>query len=158
VPSVPGRHKLQIDVVGERFDEAGKIQQSLREANRALVESLPTPSSSDDKAVVDITRRLKRKKLEREHRWDLTKQDLDRIAADLAIPGFHRGEARLRSISGSAPRREPLTYEGRNAISEIETAVYRVFGQLEGLTERALKGVRNFKTTQDRERHLVRCY
>jgi hypothetical protein len=67
--------------------------------------------------------------------------DLDLIASDLQIDGFRKNGPRLRAVSGSAPRREPLTYEAKSAIREIESATYQIFGQLERLTESALKGL-----------------
>jgi hypothetical protein len=72
---------------------------------------------------------------------DLTKEDLDLIAADLKIDGFQKDGPRLRAISGTAPRREPLTYEAKSAIHEIEAVMFRIVGQIERLTEPALKGL-----------------
>jgi hypothetical protein len=69
---------------------------------------------------------------------DLTKEDLDLIAADLKIDGFQKDGPRLRAISGTAPRREPLTYEAKSAIHDIEAVIV---GQIERLTEPALKGL-----------------
>jgi hypothetical protein len=132
-----------VEAVGEfwRFDEVGQIHRSLREVGWKAVESFPIRASSGDQAVVDLGPKLKRQKWEKENRWDLTKEDLDLVAADLKIDGFKKDGPRLRAISGSAPRREPLTYEARSAIGEIEGAIYRIIGQLDRLTEPALKGL-----------------
>jgi hypothetical protein len=132
-----------VEAVGEfwRFDEVGKIHRSLREAGWRALESFPAPATSGDDGVVDISPKLNRKKWERENRWELTKGDLDLIASDLQIDGFRKNGPRLRAVSGSAPRREPLTYEAKSAIREIESATYQIFGQLERLTESALKGL-----------------
>ena len=130
-----------VEAVGEfwRFDEVGHIHRSLREAGWKAAESFPTRAG--DRAVVDLGPKLKRKKWEQENRWDMTKDDLDLIAADLKIDGFQKDGPRLRAISGSAPRREPLTYEARSAIQEIEAVMFRITGQIERLTEPALKGL-----------------
>jgi hypothetical protein len=132
-----------VEAVGEfwRFDEVGRIHRSLREAGWRAAESFPTRSPSTDQAVVDLGPKLKRKKWEKENRWDLTKGDLDLIAADLKIDGFQKDGPRLRAISGTAPRREPLTYEAKSAIHEIEAVMFRIVGQIERLTEPALKGL-----------------
>jgi hypothetical protein len=77
------------DAVGEfwHFDELGKINKSLQKAAWAAVDRLTAPSSLDREAVVDLSATLKRKRWEREHRWELSKADLDLIAADLHIVG-----------------------------------------------------------------------
>jgi hypothetical protein len=130
------------DAVGEfwHFDKLGKINKSLQKAAWAAVDRLTAPSSLDHEAVVDLSAKLKRKRWEREHRWELSKADLDLIAADLHIDGFSNEHARLRMVRGVASKRDPLTHEARYAVEEIEGLLIKIDWQLEGLSEVALKG------------------
>jgi hypothetical protein len=79
----------------------GKINKSLKKAAWAAVDRLTAPSSLDHEAVVDLSAKLKRKRWEREHRWELSKADLDLIAADpFADAGARLMAARICSAIG----------------------------------------------------------
>ena len=105
------------------------------------LDRLASPSSSDQEAVVDLSAKLKQKQWDKEHRWELSKADLDLIAADLDIDGFSNERARLRMVRGAAPKRDPLTHEARYAVEEIQSLLITIDSQLEGLSEVALKGL-----------------
>jgi hypothetical protein len=64
--------------------------------------ALTAPSSFDHEAVVDLSAKLKRKRWEREHRWELSNAYLDLIAADLQIDGFSNEHARSPMVRGVA--------------------------------------------------------
>jgi hypothetical protein len=132
-----------INAVGEfwHFDEVGKINKSLQQAAWVALDRLAPPSSSDQEAVVDLGAKLKQKQWDKEHRWKLSKADLDLIAADLDIDGFSNERARLRMVRGVAPKRDSLTHEARYAVEEIQSLLITIDSQLEGLSEVALKGL-----------------
>ena len=132
-----------INAVGEfwHFDEVGKINKSLQQAAWVALDRLAPPSSSDQEAVVDLSAKLKQKQWDKEHRWELSKADLDLIAADLDIDGFSNERARLRMVHGVAPKRDSLTHEARYAVEEIQGLLIKIDSQLEGLSEVALKGI-----------------
>jgi len=132
-----------INAVGElwHFDEVGKINKSLQQAAWVALDRLAPPSSSDQEAIVDLSAKLKQKQWDKEHRWELSKADLDLIAADLDIDGFSNERARLRMVRGAASKRDPLTHEARYAVEEIQSLLITIDSQLEGLSEVALKGL-----------------
>jgi hypothetical protein len=113
----------------------------LQQAAWVALDRLAPPSSSDQEAVVDLSAKLKQKQWDKEHRWELSKADLDLIAADLDIDGFSNERARLRMVRSAAPKRDPLTHEARYAVEEIQSLLITVDSQLEGLSEVALKGL-----------------
>jgi hypothetical protein len=130
-----------INAVGQfwHFDEVGKINKSLQQAAWVALDRLAPPSSSDQEAVVDLSAKLKQRQWDKENRWELSKADLDLIAADLDIDGFSNERARLRMVRGAAPKRDPLTHEARYAVEEIQSLLITIDSQLEGLNEVALK-------------------
>ena len=70
--------------------------------------------------------------------WTLTAEDLDRIAADL-WSGINGPANEVTSVKGKNPKRPPLTYEAKHALSRLVDNVIQINGILDGLTERALK-------------------
>ena len=50
------------------------------------------------------------------------------------------GLEEIKTVKGKAPRRPPLTYEAKNAISEIDAKLYLIGFEIEKLSEVALKG------------------
>lgn len=126
------------------FDAAGKAHESFvnsgfegMETFDALERSKRIKSKSK---VVDLSPKLNREKWEREHRWDLSKDDLDLISADLWK--MKKAEvAKVVQAKGVNPAPPPLTSEARNAVREIQTHIFGIQGKLEFLTEPALKGL-----------------
>ncbi len=121
------------------FDKEGRIDQDLR--NRmfdAMQLAFSAPHNARGK-VVDLQPELKRKKFNDQYRWNLTVEDLDRIAADL-WPHLADAEE-IKPVKGKAPKRPPLTSEARDALSEIEAKVSLITMALENLSEPALKGL-----------------
>jgi hypothetical protein len=132
------------------FDGVGRIDEALRNEVRAAMENLPLTGEAGDAAVVDLSAKLSRKKWEKEHRWNLSKADLDLIASDLQIRGFSDKGPRLRTVESAAPRRVPLSYEVEHVLSEVTQQLFQVELQLEKLSEKALKGL-NFEANRRAE-------
>jgi hypothetical protein len=124
------------------FDAAGKVHESLVNSGFEAMETFDALERSrrikSKSKVVDLSPKLKREKWEREHRWDLSKDDLDLISADLWK--MKKAEvAKVVQAKGVNPTPPPLTSEAREAIREIQTHIFGIQGKLEFLTEPALK-------------------
>jgi hypothetical protein len=126
------------------FDAAGKVHESLVNSGFEAMETFDALERSkrikSKSKVVDLSPKLNREKWEREHRWELSKNDLDLISADLWK--MKRAEvAKVVQAKGVTAVPPPLTFEARNAVREIQTHVFGIQGKLEFLTEPALKGL-----------------
>ncbi|OKO73193.1 hypothetical protein [Bradyrhizobium sp. AS23.2] len=124
------------------FDAAGKVHESLVNSGFEAMETFDALERSKriKSTVVDLSPRLKREKWEREHRWELSKNELDAISADLWK--MKRAEvAKVVQARGIKPNAPPLTSEARNAVREIETHIFGVHGKLDHLGEAALKAL-----------------
>ena len=125
------------------FDENGQVHKDLvasgfaaLETGMALEEALRKPQTK----IVDLTPKLNREKWERENRWTLSKADLDLISDD--IWGRKRADApKVERAKGTAAKAPPKTYESREAIREIHTAISTIDNKLSWLTEPSLKAV-----------------
>jgi hypothetical protein len=127
-----------------QFDSAGKIHKSLVNSGFKAMETFDALDRSkrikSKSKVVDLSPKLNREKWEREHRWELSKNDLDLISADLWK--MKKAEvAKVVQAKGVKVVPPPLTSEARDALSEIQTHVFGIHGKLEFLTEPALKGL-----------------
>jgi hypothetical protein len=89
---------------------------------------------------VDLRAQLRRKEWEKQNRWVLSKDDLDRIAADiwprLAGPEL----AVIATVKGKVPKKPSLTYEARLAIEAASESISSVHYKIDDLSEPALKG------------------
>jgi hypothetical protein len=69
------------------FDAAGKVHESLSNSGFEAMDTFDALERSKriklKSKVVDLSPKLNREKWEREHRWELSKNDLDLICADL---------------------------------------------------------------------------
>jgi hypothetical protein len=124
------------------FDAAGKVHESLVNSGFEAMETFDALERSKriKSKVVDLSPKLNREKWEREHRWDLSQDDLDLISADL----WKTKKAQVAKViqaKGISPTPPPLTSEAREAIREIQSHVFGIGGKLEFLTEPALKGL-----------------
>jgi len=134
----------QADGTYLHFDASGKVHKSLinsgfeaMETFDALERSMRIKSKSK---VVDLSPKLNRERWEREHRWELSKDDLDLLSADLWK--MNKAEvAKVVQAKGVSPIPPPMTSEARNAVREIETHVFGIQSKLKFLTEPALKGL-----------------
>jgi len=147
-----------LDVQGSYwiFDKQGRIDKGLQ-SRLALAMELAFSNPTNRKGkVVDLRPELKRKKFEEEHRWELTVEEVNRIAVDLWP---HLADAQeVQTIKGKAPKRPPLTYEAKNAVSEITSKIGAISRELEDLSEPALKGLvfeaNRMAKAYDEDRHL----
>ena len=120
------------------FDEDGKIDEGLRQAAAVAMDLLPLKPSSGK--IVSLSPSLKRRQFRQQHRWDLSKEHLDLIAADV-WPSEYDRDAKISVATGKEPRKPPLTYEAKEALREIEPAIAVMKSKLERLSEPALKGL-----------------
>ncbi|MDX6807147.1 hypothetical protein [Terrihabitans rhizophilus] len=137
VENESGRAVQILDAVGRywSFSERGQLQEDLHRP-WALNFSEEKPHGK----VVDLQPAIKRREWEREHRWDVMAEDLDRIAGllrpDLADDGVY-----VKSIAGAAPKKPPLTSEARSALRDIRPLLFDIEQKLARLSEPALKGL-----------------
>jgi hypothetical protein len=125
-----------------QFDAGGKVHESLVRGGFEAIETFDALERSKrvKSKVVDLSPKLNREKWEREHRWELSKDDLDLISADLWKMKKAQA-ARVVQAKGVKAVSPPLTFEAREAIRQIRTHVFGIQGKLEYLTEPALKGL-----------------
>ena len=121
------------------FDKEGRIDQDLQNRTLdAMQLAFSAPRNAKGK-VVDLQPELKRKRFKDQYRWNLTVEDLNRITADL-WPHL-AGTEEIRTVTGNAAKRPPLTHEAKDALAEIEAKVGSISEALEDLPEPALKGL-----------------
>jgi hypothetical protein len=122
------------------FDEAGKIHDALAGSLGEWAEyAFRSPNEREGK-VVSLTPSLKRKRFQQEHVWELSKEHLDWIVADV-WPSADDDASKVTVAKGTQPKRPPLTYEANRALREIGAKIANIQGELESLSEPALKGL-----------------
>ena len=139
------RKPIQIlDVTGSywSFDEAGRVDVSLRRtAGEWMAFAFSAHRNDSSGTVVDLVPELKRKELHARHRWTVSQEILDRIAADI-WPGINGPAAPdVSAVKGKRPRKPPMTWEGQQALDAIGLKVMNIDHELGKLTEPALKGL-----------------
>lgn len=122
------------------FNEEGKIDEALRQSAAEAMDLLPTPDVGSGN-VVSLSPPLKRRQFREKHRWDLTKEHLDWIAADIWPSENGGSPAHVSIATGKEPRRPPLTYEAKEVLRKIEEKLAGVGFELDRLSEPALKGL-----------------
>lgn len=143
---VEDRTPIQIlDVTGTfwNFDDKGRIDLSLRRSTGEWLDfawSRNARGNKGDGRVVDLVPELRRKELYAKHRWTVSQEDVDRIAADL-WPGIHGEAPAIGVVKGKERRRPPMTWEGNKALQEIGSRVLGIDHQISVLSEPALKGL-----------------
>jgi len=124
------------------FDKKGQVHRDLQAGGMQAMETFAALERSQRQApskVVDLAPKLKREKWERDNRWTLSKQDLDLISDDI----WKRKRAvapKVQQAKGVTPIPPAVTFEAKQAISEIQTHLFGIDGKMEFLTEPALKG------------------
>jgi hypothetical protein len=118
------------------FDNDGKINRSLSDA---AFEFMDVAFNKPDRSskVVSLTPEIKRRDVKARHRWDVTKDILDRISADI-WPGIAGQAAEVTSITGKLPKRPPLTSEARRILPDIAARLSLIETDLRMLSEPAL--------------------
>jgi hypothetical protein len=120
------------------FNEEGKIDEALRQSAAEAMDLLPTPDVGAGN-VVSLSPPLKRRQFRKKHRWDLNKEHLDWIVADI-WPTENGRPAHITTATGKVPRKPPLTYDAEQALREIDVKLATIIFELEKLSEPALKG------------------
>lgn len=113
------------------FNENGGIREGIQAALALVMnvgfEGLP-PSVGN---VIDLMPRHDKRKLKEEYRWQPSRVDLDRVAADL----WPKSKAdRLKSVvAGKAPPR--MTYDASHALKEISSHFWKIGHEITSLKE-----------------------
>lgn len=118
------------------FDREGGIREGLDESFIEVMRSIE-PSDHSNQTVVQLAPRLSKKKVEREHRWELTKSEIDRIVRDI-WPKSKQDS--LKHLKGVSQRKPPLTSEARRAIGEIAEGFWKTSSAIDSLKETSLRG------------------
>lgn len=118
------------------FDREGGIREGLDESFIEVMRSIE-PSDHSNQTVVQLAPRLSKKKVEREHRWELTKSEIDRIVRDIWPKSKQDSLKHLKSVS---QRKPPLTSEARRAIGEIAEGFWKTSNAIDSLKETSLRG------------------
>jgi len=119
------------------FDGEGSITEGLREAISDVINSIDYRSNSTD-TVVAIGPEIAKRKLAAKHRWKPSQEDLDAVLADV-WPDKARG--RLKAAKGSAPKRPPLTWEGKDALRQATEPFWKISFPIDQLKEPSLAGL-----------------
>lgn len=116
------------------FDEDGCVGDSIRKAValRADPFDVPEPGST----VVSLQPVANRRKLKDEHRWQPSKQDIERVIADIWPK---QPSDRLRMMKGTAKRREALTWEARRTLDSCSEGFWKIDHEIARLKEPSLK-------------------
>lgn len=125
------------------FDENGQVHRALQAGGMAAMETFANLERSNRVApskVVDLSPKLNRDKWERENRWKLSKQDLDRIADDIWKRKLATSP-KIQQAKGANLKPPAMTYEATEAVKEIQTHLFGIENKLEYLSEPALKGL-----------------
>lgn len=119
------------------FDDEGDITEGMRETLGLALASVDFGTGEDaDTKVVSIDRKLKRKRLFDEHRWEPTSHELDVIARDI----WPKTKAdRLQIINGVAKRRPSMTWDAEQALRECAVEFHKFGWAISKLKEPSLK-------------------
>ncbi|KAA2241132.1 hypothetical protein [Salinarimonas soli] len=121
------------------FDHRGCIDKDLEKSAWAAMQFAFEGEKGSRGKIVDLRPELKRKAFQNEHRWEVSSEDLDRVAADLWPNLVDSPEVTV--VKGKAPRRPALSHDARDAIREIMGKISDIGSSLEDLSEHALKGL-----------------
>ena len=121
-----------------RFDTDGRIDRSLRDS---LVEILNEVdgSTAPKSNVVPLAAKLHGGRRRRDY-WEPTPSILEKVAADIWGADDAAGADRVRLLKGEAPKPPSISFEARNAVSELRSGVWRAMSALTDLSEHSLKG------------------
>ena len=115
----------------------GALYRTLDKLFAAILRRVGTMPSKGK--VVDLVPQIKRKELFSRHRWLLSQEDMDRIAADI-WPGINGPAPEVTTVKGAAPKKPPLSYEAKHALQSIEEKLELIKFELARLNEHGLKG------------------
>lgn len=121
------------------FDEEGRIDEGLKETLALAMDFVFSGPHAQGK-VVDLVPEIKRQKFHAEHRWNITKDELDRLAADI-WPAINGAAVNVQTVQGKAPKKPPMTWEGKQALAEIGGKIASISRAIDDLSERSLLGL-----------------
>ncbi|MFZ3179129.1 MAG: hypothetical protein WA156_02705 [Methylocystis silviterrae] len=141
VESEGGKPIRILDAQGHywRFDAEGKVDRSMQAAAFDFMD-IAFQKRDNSSKVVSLTPEIRRREIKAMHRWDVTKEVLDTIAADL-WPGIHGPAPEVKSIVAKTPKKPPLTWEAKQLLPEIGVKLATIANELAQLSEPALKGL-----------------
>lgn len=141
VETEDGKPARILDAIGcyWDFDQEGRIDAGLERSLWSLMELGNDGRGHPNPKVIDLRPELKRKKFEDQHRWDISAEDLNRIAADL-WPSLADAPA-IKTVQGKRRKKPPLTHEARRSLREIQSKISSIGMELQDLSEPALKGL-----------------
>lgn len=132
-----------LDVIGSfwTFDDEGFLDQDALFSKMDDYMSVAFGHESKRQGrVVDLVPEIKKRRLNEKHRWPVTKEDLDRIAADL-WPGINGPTEDVKAVEGKEPKRQVVSSSAKYAITEIGSEITNIQLRLGRLTEHDLKGL-----------------
>lgn len=130
------------------FDGDGGLQRSLAASAMTALETSNTDiqasalgleSSTRGATVIDVSRKLKRARWERENRWEPTSAEITRMVHAIWPEQAGRPVARAKPVTGIKKRRIPMSYEAKNALSACAMPAYTIKGKIDDLDEKDLK-------------------
>ena len=91
--------------------------------------------------VVNLAPKLKRQKWEREHRWQPSVADMDRLATAILREPVGKANEIAPILDGAAPKAPPVPHAARDVLSEFGHKLFEIRMKLDKLSEPALKGL-----------------
>lgn len=136
-----GKPTRIIDAQGSywAFDDEGKIDGSIQAAVADLMGFAFAKGDRSSK-VVSLTPEIKRRDFNSRHRWDVTKEVLDAISADIWT-GIVGRSSEVSSVTGKSPRKPPLTTDAKRILPDITHRLSLIASDLAMLSESSLKGL-----------------
>lgn len=132
------------NVSGEilHFDEAGRLDRKMWDDTlRLLPAAMALEGSSLDDPVVDFTSRRRIQMFNRTYRWDPTPADITKIVYAI-WPHQSGGLAPKRAVTKTTLKRKvPMTYEAKQALSELGSPLYTLLGTIAKLSTKDLQGL-----------------
>ena len=123
------------------FDAEGKIDQGLVDGMGDWMRLVREEKTTRREGiVVDLVPELKQKEMRDKLRWTPTADEVDRIAADI-WPGVHGPAPAVESVKGVVPKKPPVSYRAKDALSAIAREIGIIEERLRSLSEADLKGL-----------------
>ena len=122
------------------FDADGRIDEDLQRSFHEHMDVFGAAERARRTRVVDLVPEIKKRELKARHEWTLSAEDLDRIAADI-WPGVNGPAPEVDVVKGAKPKKPALTNEARWALQRLNDSVNAIKRELDGLSERGLKGL-----------------
>jgi hypothetical protein len=141
-----------------RFDERRGARRNLAQG---AIEALGMHRESEEEAVgaggniVDISRKIRRRRWWAEHRWEPTPAEITRMINTIWPKAAGRPVEALRSIETSWKRRKPVSRHAGWVVDRCREHVYEIRRELTDLSEPDLNGVMIFSFTHLRRSPFV---